>query len=79
MSFSQEPIQQLADRVCDGEEEDEEHPDYGRRLGPHAEPVARADGLRHDLTEGKDERDGDEDGPPGGDERVQENRERLHG
>lgn len=79
MAFSQEPIQQLADRVGDGEEEEEEDPHYGRGLGPHAEAVARADGLRHDLTEGEDERDGDEDGPEGGHERVEENRQRLHG
>lgn len=79
MAFAQEPIQQLADRVGDGEEEDEEHPDYGRGLGAHAEPVAGADGLRDDLTKGEDERDGDEDGPEGGHERVQEDRQRLHG
>lgn len=39
----------LADWVGDREEDDEEYPDNGRRLGPDAEPVARADGLRHDL------------------------------
>jgi len=41
----------LTDRVGDGEEEDEKNPDHRRRLGPHAEAVARADGLRHDLRE----------------------------
>lgn len=39
----------LADGVCDGEEEDEKNPDHGGGLGPHAEAVARADGLRDDL------------------------------
>ena len=39
----------LTDRVGDGEEEDEKNPDHRRGLGPHAEAVARADGLRHDL------------------------------
>lgn len=79
MSLSQEPVQQLTDRVGDGEEEDEQQPDHGRRLGPHAEPVARADGLRHDLPEGEDERDGDEDGDVGRHERVEEYGQRLHG
>jgi hypothetical protein len=31
------------------------------------------------LTEGEDERDGDEDGAEGRDERVQKYRQRLHG
>lgn len=79
MALSEYPIQQLADWVGDREEDDEEYPDNGRRLGPDAEPVARADGLRHDLTEGEDERDGDEDGAEGRDERVQKYRQRLHG
>jgi hypothetical protein len=37
----------------------------------------KRDGRMDHLTEGKDERDGDEDGPEGGHERVQENRQRL--
>lgn len=79
MAFSQKPVQQLADRVGHGEEEDEQYPHHGRRLGPDAEPVARADGLRHDLPEGEDERDGDEDGDVGRHERVEEYGQRLHG
>jgi hypothetical protein len=51
-AVQQQHVTYLADRVGDGEEEDEQQPDHGRRLGPHAEPVARADGLRHDLGVG---------------------------
>lgn len=79
MALSQQPVQQLTDRVGDGEEEDEKNPDHRRGLGPHAEAVARADGLRHDLAKRKDERDGDEDGDEGGHERVEEYGQRLHG
>lgn len=35
--------------------------------------------MRHDLAERKDERDGDEDGDVGRDERVEEYGQRLHG
>lgn len=68
-----------ADRVGDGEEDDEQYPDDGRRHGSHAEPVSRADGLRYDLPEREDERDGDEYGDDGRHERVEEYRQRLHG
>jgi hypothetical protein len=37
------------------------------------------DGSMPHLTEGEDERDGDEDGAEGRDERVQKYRQRLHG
>jgi len=51
----QQHVTYLTDRIGDGEEEDEQYADHGRRLGPHAEPVARADGLRNDLREEEEE------------------------
>ena len=79
MTLSQEPVQKFADRPGDGEENEHERDDDPAGVGANGNAVFLAEGLRDDLAEEKDGRDGKNDGGHHVDNFVEHEGQSLHG